>query len=240
MTTDEHLILEDVTARRGGRAVLSSFSLRLHERLVGLVGANGSGKSTLLRLAHGLMLPDAGTVRTLGLDTRTDQRTIPSRVGFLFQSPDRQIIFPTVGEEVAFSFEVDQMPRKEALRAAQACLARFGRPHWADRPIGDLSEGERQLACLIAVMAREPGLLLLDEPFASLDLATRHAFSRRLDGLGIPLVMASHDLDFLAGFDRVVWLEDGRIAADGGPAEILPAFRESMKAHAHTMTGSDP
>lgn len=228
MTSPPHLVFDRVTFRRDDAPVFADFSLSVGERLVGLVGANGSGKSTLLRLAHGLALPQAGSVTTLGMETARRQRDIPARVGFLFQSPDRQILFPTVGEEVAFGFEMDGADRKTARGLAQACLDRYGRPGWMDRAIHELSEGEKQLACLIAVMARRPGLLLLDEPFASLDLANRRSFARRLDGLGVPLVMASHDLDFLAGFERVVWLDAGRVLADGPPASILPAFSSAM------------
>ena len=224
-----HLLFDTVTLRRGGRPVLDRFSLAVGEPRVGLVGANGSGKSTLLRLAHGLVAPEAGRVTTLGLDTVRDQRLIPGRVGFLFQSPDRQILFPTVGEEVAFGFEDGARSRAETLRLARACLDRHERGAWHDRAIHELSEGEKQLACLIAVLAREPGLLLLDEPFASLDLAARFAFSRHLLRLGIPLLMASHDMDFLADFDRIVWIDAGAIRADGPPAEVLPGFRDAMR-----------
>jgi biotin transport system ATP-binding protein len=235
MTPLPHLAFDGVTFHRNDTPVFRDFSLRITERLVGLVGANGSGKSTLLRLAHGLALPQGGTVTTLGMETASRQREIPSRVGFLFQSPDRQIIFPTVGEEVAFGFEVEGASRREALGLARACLDRYGRLAWMERAIHDLSEGEKQMACLIAVMARRPGLLLLDEPFASLDLAHRRAFASRLDRLETPLVMASHDLDFLAGFERIVWLEAGRVRADGPPATVLPAFGNAMAAAAAAM-----
>ena len=240
MATLPHLVFDRVTFRRDGTPVFADLSLAIDERLVGLVGANGSGKSTLLRLAHGLALPQSGTITTLGLETASRQREIPAKVGFLFQSPDRQIIFPTVGEEVAFGFEMDGAGRKEALGLARACLERYGRAAWMERAIHDLSEGEKQLACLIAVMARRPGLLLLDEPFASLDLANRRAFARRLDGLGVPLVMASHDLDFLAGFDRVIWLDHGRICADGSPASVLPAFAAAMERLAAALADFAP
>ncbi|MFO1150583.1 MAG: ABC transporter ATP-binding protein [Alsobacter sp.] len=228
MSRSSHLVLDRVRLRRGERLVFDDLSLALSEPRVALVGANGSGKSTLLRLAHGLALPDSGRVTTLGLETSRDRRLIPGRVGFLFQSPDRQILFPTVGEEVAFGFEDEATSRREALRLAAACLARHRRGDWLERGVDTLSDGEKQLACLIAVTAREPGLLLLDEPFASLDLAARAAFSRRLVQLGIPLVMASHDLDLVADFDRVVWLDAGAVRQDGRPQDVLPAFRAEM------------
>ncbi|HEU6442023.1 MAG TPA: cobalt ABC transporter, partial [Microvirga sp.] len=88
----------------------------------------------------------------------------------------------------------------------------------------------KQLVCLISVIALQPSLILLDEPFASLDLRTRLAFARQLDALPQPLIMASHDLDFLAGFDRVLWLEEGRIQADGPPEKVLAAYDAAARA----------
>ncbi|QRM33135.1 energy-coupling factor ABC transporter ATP-binding protein [Microvirga sp. VF16] len=219
-----HIVFDHVTFAHGEKVVFDGFSLSLQERRVGLIGANGSGKSSLLRLAHGLALPTGGTVTTVGLNTATHRRQIPSRVGFLFQNPDRQIIFPTVGEEIAFGFRERGIPRREAMRQALVWLDRFGRAEWADRVVHELSEGQKQLVCLISVLALEPSLIVLDEPFASLDLATRLAFVDQLRALEQPIVMASHDLDFLAPFDRIVWLEHGRVRADGPPRDVLEAY----------------
>jgi biotin transport system ATP-binding protein len=226
VTTAPHLVLRQVSLIRGDRLALDGLSLSLGERRVGLIGRNGSGKSSLLRLAHGLALPDRGSVETLGLETTRHRKALPARVGFLFQSPDQQIIFPTVLEEIAFGFEERGLARKEAAREAGAWLDRFGRGAWAPRAVHELSAGEKQLVCLIAVLALEPSLILLDEPFASLDLTNRLAFAEELRKLSQPAIMASHDLDFLADFDRILWLEAGRVRRDGPPAEVLSAYRE--------------
>ncbi|WP_404295048.1 energy-coupling factor ABC transporter ATP-binding protein (plasmid) [Microvirga sp. RSM25] len=220
-----HLLFDRVTYSHGEHVVFDGFSLLLQERRVGLIGSNGSGKSSLLRLAHGLALPVSGSVTTLGLSTASHRKQIPSRVGFLFQNPDRQIIFPTVGEEIAFGFQERGDTRREAMRQALVWLGRFGKADWSERVAHDLSEGQKQLVCLIAVLALEPRLILLDEPFASLDLATRLAFADQLQALAQPMVMASHDLDFLAPFDRIVWLEQGRVRADGPARDVLEAYR---------------
>lgn len=225
MTGTPHLVLRQVTLTRGDRRALDGVSLALRERRVGLVGRNGSGKSSLLRLAHGLALPDEGIVETLGLATAQHRKELPQHVGFLFQSPDQQIIFPTVLEEIAFGFEERGLARREAARSAQACLDRFGRGAWGPRAVHELSAGEKQLVCLMAVLALEPGLILLDEPFASLDLTTRLAFAEELRRLPQPAVMASHDLEFLADFDRILWLDGGRLRRDGSPSEVLGAYK---------------
>ncbi len=236
MSATPHLVLQNVTLIRGARRALEGVSLSLAERRVGLIGRNGSGKSSLLRLAHGLALPDEGTVRTLDLDTAEHRKSLPRRVGFLFQSPDQQIIFPTVLEEVAFGFEERGLSRKAASHEAAQWLDRFGRSAWAERPVHELSGGQKQFVCLISVLALEPDLVLLDEPFASLDLTNRLAFAEELRRLAPPVVMASHDLDFLADFDRVLWLEAGRIRQDGPPAAVLQAYREAARESGGEVT----
>nr|WP_205790345.1 ABC transporter ATP-binding protein [Microvirga makkahensis] len=208
----------------------------MSERRVGLIGSNGSGKSSLLRLVHGLAQPTGGTVTTVGLNTKTDRKKIPSRVGFLFQDPDRQIIFPTVGEEIAFGFEERGLTRQEAQREARSWLSRYGRSDWLERGVHELSEGQKQLVCLISVIALQPDLILLDEPFASLDLRTRLAFAKQLAALPQPLIMASHDLNFLARFDRILWLEGGRIRADGPPEDVLTAYDAAARAQPEVIS----
>ena len=113
-----HLVLRQVSLTRGDQLALDDLSLSIEEKRVGIIGRNGSGKSSLLRLAHGLALPDRGSVETVGLDTARHRKELPARVGFLFQNPDQQIIFPTVLEEIAFGFEERGLSRKEATRKA--------------------------------------------------------------------------------------------------------------------------
>ncbi|WP_418903283.1 hypothetical protein [Xanthobacter autotrophicus] len=81
-------------------------------------------------------------------------------------------------------------------------------------------------------MAAGPSVLLLDEPFSSLDLTTRLTLASRLGALDVTLVMASHDVDLFAGFDRVIWLKGGEVAADGAPDEIVPLYEADARARA--------
>jgi len=236
VTATSHVVFDRVSFSYGDRGVIPDLSLALNERRVGLIGSNGSGKSSLLRLIHGLAQPTSGTVTTVGLNTKTDRKKIPTRVGFLFQDPDKQIIFPTIGEEIAFGFEEQGRTRREARREALSWLSRYGKSDWLERGVQELSEGQKQLVCLISVIALQPSLILLDEPFASLDLRTRLAFARQLEALPQPLIMASHDLDFLAGFDRVLWLEKGRIQADGPPEKVLTAYDAAARAQPEVIS----
>jgi biotin transport system ATP-binding protein len=223
--SDPFLDVRDVHLVRGARTVFAGLSLGLSGQRIGLVGANGSGKSTLLRLAAGLLMPDSGEVHVLGLDTRQNRRELPGRVGFLFQNPDHQILFPTVGEEVSFGMIEAGMPTPQAKARARELLAEHGCAGWEDRATHALSDGQKQLVCLVAVLASEPSLLLLDEPFSHLDLPTRLDLSARLARLPQRMVMISHDFDLLEMCDRLVWLEDGRVRGDGAPDDVLRDYR---------------
>ena len=222
--------LENVTLARGGRTVLDNLSLDIAERRVGLIGTNGSGKSSLVRLLNGLLAADKGRVSVHGLDAATQAGELPRKVGFIFQNPDHQIIFPTVAEEIAFSLEQAGMPRREAAKEAVPALARFERAHWAERPVHALSEGEKQFLCIIAVLVMRPALLILDEPFSSLDLPTRRRLETLIAGLDQQVILVAHELDAFAGYDRVVWLHEGRLRGDGPPGEVIPAYRAFAEA----------
>lgn len=221
---------DGVTLERGDRRVFDALSLTLAERRIGLIGQNGAGKSSLLRLINGLVLPDSGTVRVAGHETREARRDLPGVVGFVFQNPDHQIIFPTVGEEIRFGLEEAGLDRAAADARAAEILGRYGCAGWEKRAVHELSEGQKQLVCLLAVIAPAPAILLFDEPFSSLDLRTRIALARHIAALDQQIVMASHDLDFLEDFDRVLWIENGRVRLDGPPATVIADYRAHARA----------
>jgi biotin transport system ATP-binding protein len=212
----------------GGRQVLEGLSLHLTEGRIGILGRNGSGKTTLLRLIAGLIAPDAGKVRVDGFDPYTDRKAALMALGILFQNPDHQILFPTVEEELAFGLAQQGLPQPEALAGAHRTLAVEGRAHWAKAPVTSLSQGQRHYLCLLAVLMMGPRTILLDEPLAGLDLPTQARLARRFATLPQRLITISHDPTTLAGADRVIWLEEGRVAADGPPAQIIPAFIAEM------------
>ncbi|MDQ0347388.1 energy-coupling factor ABC transporter ATP-binding protein [Ancylobacter vacuolatus] len=222
--------LENVTLTRGGRVVLDNVSLDITERRVGLIGTNGSGKSSLVRLLNGLLAAEKGRVTVHGLDAATQAGELPRKVGFIFQNPDHQIIFPTVAEEIAFSLEQAGLPRRQAAKEAVPALARFERAHWAERPVHALSEGEKQFLCIIAVLVMAPAVLILDEPFSSLDLPTRRRLETLVAGLEQQVILVAHELDAFTDFDRVIWLHEGQVRGDGPPAEIIPAYRAFAEA----------
>ncbi len=222
------ITFSNVDLSRGNEKLFSNLDIEIRERRVGIIGNNGSGKSSFLRLVNGLLLPDAGSVNVCGLDTCKDRNALPALAGFLFQNPDHQIVFPTVAEEIAFVLRERRVGAREAREAAVQLLAAHGHADWADRPVHQLSDGQKQLVCILAVTIGSPRVLLLDEPFSSLDLPTRHDLLMRLDMMPQLLVMASHDLDLLAGFDRVIWFEKGAIRGDGAPAKVIRDYRASF------------
>jgi biotin transport system ATP-binding protein len=220
--------LASASVRLGGRIVLDALTLRLNQSRIGILGRNGSGKTTLLRLIAGLIAPDSGTVRVDGFDPFADRKAALSALGILFQNPDHQILFPTVEEELAFGLVQQGLTQTEALTRAHQALAAEGRTHWAKAPVACLSQGQRHYLCLMTVLLMGPRTILLDEPLAGLDLPTQTRLARRFAALPQRLVTISHDPASLAGTDRVIWLDAGRIAADGAPADVLPDFTAEM------------
>ena len=164
-----------------------------------LVGPNGSGKTTLLYRIVGL-LQGEGTVRVDGVAVEPRSATAVRRgVGFLWQNPDDALLLPTCLEDVALGPVNDGEPPARAREIAADWLGRLGIAYLADRAPRRLSMGEKQLVALAGVLAREPGLLLLDEPAASLDAGARERLAAALDGLEATMLLVSHEPDFWLG-----------------------------------------
>ena len=209
-----------------GRVILSDLTMTLTEARIGIVGRNGSGKTSLLRLIAGLVSPSRGVVRVDGIDPARDRKAMLAHLGILFQNPDHQILMPTVTEELAFGLR--QMGQSDAETVARAALSAEGRAHWADQPVSTLSHGQKQWLCLMSVLLMNPATILLDEPFAALDLPTEARLTRRLAALPQRLITISHAPAAVASCDRVIWLEGGRVRADGLAAPVLAEFTEAM------------
>lgn len=211
-----------------GRQALGPLDLHLTERRIAVIGRNGSGKTTLLRLIAGLVAPVSGQVMVEGADLWRDRKAALRQIGILFQNPDHQILFPTVDEELAFGLRQQGHSKADAAAAVSALLSEEGRAHWAGLSTQALSQGQKQHLCLMAVLLMQPGTLLLDEPFAALDLPTQARLARRLEALPQRLITISHDPRGLSTCDRVLWLEGGALVGDGPPSTLLPAFEAEM------------
>ena len=219
------IVFDAVGVEREGRRALDGISLRLAERRIGVVGLNGSGKSTLLRAIIGLVPPTAGRITVDGRDAVAEARAVRSTTGLLFQNPDDQIVFPIVAEDLAFGLKNHGWGRAETRDRVAAALDRLGIGDLSARRIHELSGGEKQLVALAGLLAIAPKTLLFDEPTSQLDLRNRNRLVRVLDGLPEQAIVVSHDLDLLVDFERVIVLEDGRVAFDGRAADALAFHR---------------
>ncbi|WP_330647246.1 ABC transporter ATP-binding protein (plasmid) [Thioclava litoralis] len=222
------LTLTDLRLDLAGKTVLSDITLDLQVRRLGIVGRNGSGKSTLARVISGLIAPDAGSLRLDGIDPARDRHAALNRIGILFQNPDHQIIFPTVQEELSFGLRQQGHGKTETAELVRAMLQRFSKAHWQEAPISTLSQGQKQLVCLMAILLMQPQLIVLDEPFSGLDLAIRGQLMRLFETLPQALVHITHDPDCLAGYDHVLWVHEGRIHRSGHAKTVLPDYLAYM------------
>ena len=214
----------DVSFVRDGQLIVDGLSFRSAERRIGVVGLNGSGKTTLARLVCGLIRPTGGEVLINGSNVAKDRRTALGLVGIVFQNPDHQIIFPTVQEELSFGLTQAGLTQQDAADRAVEVLEEFGRRGWAGRAVHSLSQGQRHLVCIMAVMAMRPSLIVLDEPFSGPDVPTVRQLHRQLNALQVSQLLITHDLQYLDEFERIIWLDRGRIRRDGRPDAVLREF----------------
>jgi len=211
----------------GEKAALRGVSLRVEPgEMLCLVGGTGSGKSTLVQHMNLLLEPTSGRVLADGADALAMKRSeLRRRVGLVFQFPEQALFAPTVEEDVGFA------PRQLGLGAAEAAgrvreaLAALSVEHLSGRAPHALSGGERRRVAIAGVLAMRPEILVLDEPTAGLDPATRGDLLSMLRGLregGKSVVLVSHDLDEVAEVaSRICLLEDGGVRALGTPAEVF-------------------
>ncbi|WP_462418869.1 energy-coupling factor ABC transporter ATP-binding protein [Kytococcus sp. Marseille-QA3725] len=225
---DTGIRFESVTLERQGRCALDDVSLELTEHRVGLIGANGSGKSTLARCVIGLERPTAGRVVVNGVDVRRHARAVRRDVGFLFSDPDHQVVMPTVREDLEFSARRRGWSAAQRADAVQEALVRAGLQDHAEHPCHLLSGGQKQLLALSAVLMAGPSILVADEPTTLLDLRNRRRVGAELMALEQQVVMVTHHLDLLDGFDRVVVLDEGRVVCDDRPEVAVPFYERLM------------
>ncbi len=208
----------------GGPPVLAGISFAADAgKSVGLIGANGAGKSTLLKLLVGLEETIDGRVSVDGQMLSAD--TLPEirrKTGYVFQDADSQLFMTTVAEDVAFAPRNYGLPEEETARRTGEALRRVHLEALAQRPVWQLSGGEKKLASIATVLSMDPQILLFDEPSAGLDPANRRNLIHILNELSPLKIIASHDLDFIYDTcSRVILLFEGKIIADGRPEDIL-------------------
>ena len=192
-----------------------------------VLGHNGSGKSTLAKTFNGILLPGGGRVYVAGMDTSDEDLllAIRSTVGMVFQNPDNQIVANVVEEDVAFAPENLGVPSQEIRRRVDDALAAVGMSEFVRHAPHLLSGGQKQRIAIAGVLAMEPACIVLDEATAMLDpvgrrevLSAVHRLNREK---GITVVLITHHMNEAEDADRVVVMDDGKVALDGTPREVF-------------------
>ena len=192
-----------------------------------VLGHNGSGKSTLAKQMNAVLLPCGGTVYVDGMDTRQEALLleIRRRVGMVFQNPDNQIVANVVEEDVAFAPENLGIPTGEIRRRVDDALAAVGMSEFTRHAPHLLSGGQKQRVAIAGVIAMAPECVVLDEATAMLDPSGRREVLSAIRALnrerGITVVLITHHMDEALNADRLIVMNDGRLAMDGAPAEVF-------------------
>lgn len=219
----------NVTQSFDGRVVLEELSLKLVESRIGIVGSNGSGKSTFARLVNGLQLPTSGKVEVDGYDTTKDAKSVRKRVGFVFQNPDNQIVFPLVEEDLAFGLKNVGFSKEQSKQKIDTVLAAYNLQGFKNHPVHLLSGGQKQLVAISGVVMMEPNYIVFDEPTTLLDLRNKRKVAEVINGLQQTAIVITHDLELLRDFDRVLVFDQGKLAVDDEPCAAVKRYVEMMQ-----------
>ena len=211
-----------------GIAVFEDLNLSIEEgSFVAVLGSNGCGKSTLAKHFNSILLPCGGKVFVCGLDTSDEDKLMAVRrsVGMVFQNPDNQIVANVVEEDVAFGPENLGVAAPAIRHRVDAALKQVGMYEYREHAPHLLSGGQKQRVAIAGVIAMEPKCIVLDEPTAMLDPKGRaevvETISRLNREKGITVVLITHHMDEAAKAQRVIVLNDGKVAADGTPGQVF-------------------
>ncbi len=206
---------------------------------VALLGANGCGKTTLLSHVIGLLAPQEGEVRVLGMDPSRDFKKLRTHMGVLLQSAQEQLIGPTVWDDVAFAPLNSRWPKEAVEERVDQVMEELGISHLARKIPHYLSGGEQQKVALAGALVMRPRLLVLDEPFSRMDQRSKKEITSLLLDInskyGMAILFTSHDLAPIAPLaDTVYVMREGEILARGTPVEVLTDQNLLQKAGLET------
>ena len=222
------ICMRDVSFTYDGEAfALSGASAQIERgEFVCILGGNGSGKSTLAKHLNALLVPDKGQVEVCGMDTSERQHTYAIRqsAGMVFQNPDDQLVASLVEDDVAFGPENLGVPTAELRQRVTQRLEDVGLSGFEKHETHALSGGQKQRVAIAGALAMNPEILILDEASAMLDPRGRKGLMRvvrSLNDLGMTVVMITHFMEEAALADRVIVLDEGKVARVGTPEEVL-------------------
>jgi cobalt/nickel transport system ATP-binding protein len=202
-----------------------SLEIQRGER-VAILGPNGSGKSTLILLIAGLLTPEKGEITVFNEKTTSKNfQKLRQKIGIVFQDPDDQLFTQSVAEDVEYGPKNLRLSEADVKQRSREALEKIGIYHLKDRPPHRLSFGEKKKASLATALVLKPELLILDEPTANLDLASRRGLLGMLNELnkaGTTILVSTHDVEALPELaDRIVVVCGGKIVGEGETAEVL-------------------
>ena len=211
---------------------LSDISLSIERgEYIAILGHNGSGKSTLAKLMNMILTPSKGKIYIDGVDITSDDFTeddvfdIRRKVGMVFQNPDNQLVATVVEEDVAFGPENLGLPREEIRRRVNSALAKVGMTAYTRHAPHKLSGGQKQRIAIAGIIAMKPDVMIFDESTAMLDPIGRRDVVEIMEQLnreeGITVINITHYMDEAARADRVVVINDGKIALDGKTRDVF-------------------
>ena len=247
-STEPAIDVRGLVKRFGTRTVVDQVDIQVARgEICGFLGPNGSGKTTTIRMLCGLLEPDAGEGRCLGLDIRRDARRIKRRVGYMTQ---RFGLYDdlSIAENLDFVARAYGMPqRRDVVRGA---LDRLGLQGRREQLAGTLSGGWKQRLALAACMLHEPELLLLDEPTAGVDPSARRDFWHQIHALaaeGLTVLVSTHYMDEAERCHRLAYISYGKLLATGTADEVVAhsglhtwELRGAELSEAAALIGADP
>jgi len=226
-TSQRQLEIDGISKRYGQTVAVDTltFEIRAGE-VFGFVGRNGAGKTTTMRVVLGVLTPDAGAVRWLGVPLTYEARR---HIGYM---PEERGLYPKmrVAEQLTYLGELHGMTGAEARQASVHWVERFGLADRADAEVQALSLGNQQRIQLAAALVFGPDMLVLDEPFAGLDpvaVDVMSAVLREQADAGLPVIFSSHELELVERLcDRVGIIDHGTMLACGTVGELRAGGRE--------------
>lgn len=214
-------------AYREGEPLLRQIDLSIYEgQWVSIAGANGSGKSTLVKLLNGLLTPSEGRVSIRGVEVGPDTLAeIRQQVGMIFQNPDNQFVGTTVEEDIVFGLENRCLDIEEMKRRLHHYVHQLQIVELLEKHPSQLSGGQKQRVAIAGVLAVEPDIVVFDESTSMLDERAKQniiGLMKQMHEEGrYTMITITHDTEEIAASDRVIVLNEGKVAADRTPEELF-------------------
>lgn len=215
--------LDSVSKKYSGTAILSDVSFKLNKgESLSIIGPSGCGKTTILYMIAGLITPSSGVISIDGIEIKEPD----SRTAFILQ--DYGLLpWKTVKENVSLGMKIKKYPRDRIISITEKILTDLGIINHKDKYPATLSGGEKQRVAIARALSTEPGILLMDEPFSSLDTLTREKLQQTIydihENRSFTLITVTHSIE------EAVFLGDTILVMDGRPGRIITAINNSSR-----------